>query len=435
MCYMKCAYCEAEGKMSREHVIPKGFIEHMNTGKKYAWLDKAPTRLINAELTVKDVCAVCNNGELSLLDSYGLKLILKYNEQIFLQTKKIYFKYDYDMLARWLLKVCYNSARANDTKYDIELYEKNVDYIMNKGIAKTCISVFAMYIGTSCFGEEFEQVCQHIRKEREYEIDWFRIAPFRMIDEMVFYCASRCIIINSFAFLIVVCDKEHECEEKRIKDAIIKEYPNAVELKNNGKVWLKREEHFLMDSLISSRQLRDSFLRKRTKQKQGRFLIVSLTKEEIENKDFSQLQTVQREMMSNKDDLKDCYQSLIVAFEGYENEVREPYQSKAFQSYFRNVFDNFPEIIWALFLDEKIVSIQAMIWAYVNENYTDDLNDGMLQIKADRNRAIRLLETGFDTINRITNYFAFDFSINKELSNNFEKCFFKALPISEVETI
>lgn len=59
---MKCAYCNNEGKMSREHVIPKGFIEHMNFKEQIVSLDKAPTRVINSEITVKDVCSTCNNG-------------------------------------------------------------------------------------------------------------------------------------------------------------------------------------------------------------------------------------------------------------------------------------------------------------------------------------------------------------------------------------
>ena len=99
---MKCAYCDNEGKMSREHVIPKGFIEHMNFKEQIVALDKAPTRVINSEITVKDVCATCNNGYLSVLDSYGLNLILKYNDKISVHTKKIQFKYNYDLLTRWL---------------------------------------------------------------------------------------------------------------------------------------------------------------------------------------------------------------------------------------------------------------------------------------------------------------------------------------------
>ena len=68
--------------MSRQHVIPKGFINNMNFKALTVWLDKASSKVINSELMVKDVCAECNNGELSQLDAYALKLIISYNEKI-----------------------------------------------------------------------------------------------------------------------------------------------------------------------------------------------------------------------------------------------------------------------------------------------------------------------------------------------------------------
>lgn len=430
---MKCAYCEAEGKMSREHIIPKGFIEHMNRNEQYTWSDKAPSRLIKAELMVKDVCATCNNGELSILDSYALKLILKYNDQITLTTKKVYFKYDKDVLTRWLLKVCYNSARANDAKFDIELYKKNVDYIMRRGSAESYISIFAIYMGTGCLDETLAQSCYHLEEEREYDIDWFRIAPFRLTEDMTFYCASRCVIINSFAFLVVVCDKEYRSELEKIREVILQDYSKAVELGNGKKVCLKRDNEFFLNSWVANKQLRDAFLTKRMKRKDGKLKILTLSKKEIEGGDYTQLEAMRLKLMSTKDDLQDCYQSVIIAFEGYQNDVREPYQSRLFQNYFRNVFDNFPEIIWALLLDEKIITISVMIWAYVNERYTDDIDNDTVHIKADKDKVMRLLNNAFQAINNITNMYAFDFSINQDLTEKFKKCFFKALPMSDAE--
>ena len=35
---VRCAYCGAEGKMSREHVIPKGFINNMDFKALTVWL-------------------------------------------------------------------------------------------------------------------------------------------------------------------------------------------------------------------------------------------------------------------------------------------------------------------------------------------------------------------------------------------------------------
>lgn len=432
---MKCAYCDNEGKMSREHIIPKGFIDHMNVEEQSVWSDKAPARLIKGELTVKDVCADCNNRELSQLDDYALNLILKYNECLSISTKKIYFKYNYNMLVRWLLKICYNSARANDAEFDIKLYQKNVDYIMNRGYAESNITVFAIYMGSGCLSKEMAEHCYHLKDEREFEIDWFRIGPFRLTEHSTYYCASRCIIINSFAFFIVVSDKEYDDELSKIRTKMEKQYKNAVELSNNGKVWLKRDDKFFLDSWSTNRVLRDNFLEKRTKKKDDRFQILTLTKEEIENDDFSKLKAMSMEYMSNRDDLLDCYQKVILAIEGYENEAREPYQSRAFQNYFRKLFDDFPEIIWALCLDEKIITVQMMIWAYVNDNYTDDVNNTMTNIEANKNRSMQLLEKCFMAINKLVNKYAFDFSKNEDLTRRFQTVYSKTLGINESEKV
>lgn len=428
---MKCAYCDNEGKMSREHIIPKGFIENMNVKEQEVWSDRAPTRIIKAELVIKDVCAECNNGELSQLDDYALKLIIKHNDQISASTKKIYFKYNYDKLVRWLLKVCYNSARLNDAKFDIKQYEKNVDYIMNRGDAVSKITVFAMYMGCDCLSTKMDGHCYHLKQEREYEIDWFRIGPFTLIDNATYSCSSRCIMINSFAFFVVVCDKNNADEILKIKNTFNETYTNAVELTNSGKIWLKKNSDFFQESLIVNKELRDNFLRKRTKEKDDRLKIVTLTKEEIENDNFSKLKAMRIKYMSNKDDLLDCYQKVIIAIDGYENEKRGMYQSKAFQNYFRRLFDEFPEIIWALCLDEEIITIKLAIWAYVNDNYTDDTNDGMVNIKVNKERSIQLLEQCFMAINKLTNRYAFDFSKNQDLTSKFLEVYKKALNIGE----
>lgn len=117
---VRCAYCGTERKMSREHVIPKGFINNMDFKALTVWLDKAPSKVINSELMVKDVCAECNNGELSQLDAYALKLIISYNEKILYETRKVFFKYNYDLLTRWLLKGMLQFTRRQNPYTNME---------------------------------------------------------------------------------------------------------------------------------------------------------------------------------------------------------------------------------------------------------------------------------------------------------------------------
>lgn len=137
--------------------------------------------------------------------------------------------------------------------------------------------------------------------------------------------------------------------------------------------------------------------------------------------------------MSNKDDLMDSYQSVIIAIDGYENEVREPYQQKSFQNYFRQVFNDFPEIIWVLLLDEEIITVKMMIWAYVNDNSTDDVNNDITEIKVNNEKSVKRLQKCFMAINKLTNIYAFDFSKNEDLTRKFKNVYFKSLDILETE--
>lgn len=67
----RCAYCDkTNNRMTREHVVNKAFLDKFyNSAVGYARVyDKYTSNF----LTLHDVCDVCNNGILSLLDNYFL---------------------------------------------------------------------------------------------------------------------------------------------------------------------------------------------------------------------------------------------------------------------------------------------------------------------------------------------------------------------------
>ena len=67
----KCAYClSTSKKLTREHIIPKGIID-LFPESDYVYGQNIPFK---GESIIKDVCASCNNENLSDLDSYGKTL-------------------------------------------------------------------------------------------------------------------------------------------------------------------------------------------------------------------------------------------------------------------------------------------------------------------------------------------------------------------------
>ncbi|MGL4866975.1 MAG: hypothetical protein ACRC4T_28095 [Cetobacterium sp.] len=402
----KCSYCGDKTKLTKEHIIPKGFIKKMDTKNRITFSDKSDERVTKGELLIKDVCQKCNNGELSILDSYALTLISELNKNISSNETEILFKYDYNLLVRWLLKIFYNSARANNSNFDITLYKKNLDYILGLGEPKTNISAFALYMNNPI----------SINNNKEFEIDSFRIARFKLVETHTFNCASKCLLVNSFAFLIVLCDHEHSDELSKIKETIAESKVNFIELSSANEAILSQDKSFYKESLKINAHLRDSFLEKRTKKFNKDFIILSLTKADIESQDLFKVESTVSETLLTKDDLMDSYQKLIITFDGYESENREIYQIKSFQNYIRNIFDNFPEIIWTLSLNSSVSSIKIMLLAYVNARHIDNPYENITNVIVDQELLTKLLASFFHSINNITNIYAFDKSKNDDLT-------------------
>ena len=400
---MICAYCSEDKKATREHIIPKGFIDHMRATNVLSYADRSPIRSVNSEMTVKDVCADCNNGELSKLDAYALELLMDINNDIQENTKKIYFKYNKDKLIRWLLKICYNSARADKAHKAIELYKKNLGYILQNKHPQNNIAVYATFMGyDKCDGVSSK--LEHLKKERTYEFDWFRITKSNILGLQQFNTTSRTILINSMAFMVVVSDDESEFEVFCTK---IESSGYKFELLSNGKNCLKKDQDFIIQSCEGPALLLDNYGKRRNVQES--FRILPIKREQIEEQDYTPVEWLINECMSNRDVLRDCMRSVLVSAEGYDNEIREVYQIKEYQQYFYNAFLSYPQIICLLYLDTfENNPNSAMIWAAVNKNYIIDLNNDKRDIEIDKEKLIRIMEKFYNAINTVSNIYVMD---------------------------
>ena len=112
-----CAYCKREfsGEVKRtaEHIFPQTLLQ------LYPEQDVSftPEKIFkdNSGLTIADVCAECNNGALSELDSYGGELIKKqFKDEIDYNMKDAVIEktIEYDLFAKWILKIAYNYFRS-----------------------------------------------------------------------------------------------------------------------------------------------------------------------------------------------------------------------------------------------------------------------------------------------------------------------------------
>lgn len=139
-----CAYCFKNETVTREHIFPAGVIS------KYKSLIATNDKVdfgFRGDLTIKDVCARCNNGPLSQLDTYFVETFVQYMAEPILPGNSIDFRFDYHLLKRFLLKVSYNSARASISgKLDAEAMKHYISYILGEApIAKDVMMRLQIY--------------------------------------------------------------------------------------------------------------------------------------------------------------------------------------------------------------------------------------------------------------------------------------------------
>jgi hypothetical protein len=124
-----CVYCGQRRNLTNEHVVPDFY--HKTFGETIS-IVKTPSgdKAIPSPQEIGDVCANCNNGALSRVDSYLADLTKKYFSTIVKPGDRIQFVYDSDLLLRTMLKVAYNVARTRNQP--IEVFQEASEFILGE---------------------------------------------------------------------------------------------------------------------------------------------------------------------------------------------------------------------------------------------------------------------------------------------------------------
>lgn len=198
----RCAFCGESAPLTREHVWPRCISQKRKGETRFLGKNR---RFFDGDLTVKDVCARCNNGALSALDNYVCGL---YEAQLHLLAKpnqSLVFRYNYGLLLRWLLKISYNSARVNNTDEDV--LARYCDFILTgKGLPEGLVVPV-----------ELVRPSKHTRKNGAQFIwpDTLRCARVQIgAAPLPGYCV-RLVSIRSFYFYLVIETKEALTDKER----------------------------------------------------------------------------------------------------------------------------------------------------------------------------------------------------------------------------
>lgn len=137
---MKCAYCGRETKGTREHIISSGILDLFP--ECYITFDDTRKKIYQADPTVKDVCAECNNQRISYIDSYAKDFISRYFTRKYTEQDKVEIEYNYVLVPKMLLKYAFNDVRSH--KGDCSFFDEEIlHYLLNENdkISKTNVTV------------------------------------------------------------------------------------------------------------------------------------------------------------------------------------------------------------------------------------------------------------------------------------------------------
>lgn len=147
-----CAFCGKSGNLTREHIWPKGIINRVD----YRIRRTGRGKVISGELTIGDVCGKCNNGPLSILDTYICKLYDEYFHQFRDKGSVVEFQYDWWQLGNWFLKASFNAARAAGNKTDISILSRTTDFALGVDKRQPDLAIWADLTEPSYLAEQLE---------------------------------------------------------------------------------------------------------------------------------------------------------------------------------------------------------------------------------------------------------------------------------------
>lgn len=404
---VKCAYCLSNKKMTREHIIPDWYIQIAQNSREF-YSEKVPGKYFqsNTGLVVKDVCSECNNNILGLLDENAKKLYEGYFGKPVLDKSPILLNADYDMLVRWLLKVSYNSARAN--KSDLNIFKNYRNAILGHEAITDNLLVSSIAFPALSDGSA----------PRSFRVGMFSIDSFDG-----YYWAFRHIVVDSFCFYLFIPKankKERELHLGVLKD-IIKNSPEffgRVIDKNNIKIYVSsitHDEHLgshKVQNPVTYNLLDEDHLNDFKKIKDDSSVVfLPIMREEIEDKNFDRVLNTLNSFVISREIALGFLGKVEVCIVGYEDDIRELYEISEVAEYLIDIntkwaywmFIQFPQGCW--------LSVLLSCLSCCEES-----NERVFYLDLSVSRTI--IEHWFSCLNELTDKFRIDNSINEEIGEN-----------------
>ncbi|MGE3261658.1 MAG: hypothetical protein AB7K68_07775 [Bacteriovoracia bacterium] len=428
-----CAYCDKpyEKNRTREHVIPSWYLKEDGI----SFNERSRNKVSNDEIVIRDVCAGCNNGPLSRLDAYGKSLYLQYFQNFVFAEEQVALKYDYQELVKWLLKISYNSARANNS--DPEILGQYRSYLIGDAALPNGVMLFLSMIAPSVDDPEAGIRAANRLEPDSHKPDIFRVGvgSFPGIDGI--YWVNRVVSIGSFRFLLFVPDLVQAniaTETAQVLNALRALPSSPVRLTDKNEVISPKpytdfasdfSTHMFQNPVAVKRHLgaysedpeeaeAEKALEQLHAQKADIFTVV-IDRMEIESGDITATYQYLTSFISNREGVLKYFGKVEVTVFGYDDDPRELYQIAEVRKFLKELDAKFP--YWLALQSDKGMWIKVL---FACLNKTERIGGKVHWEKEDDT----LIPRWFMGLNEVTHRFALPINKNRAQSDLVKKLIF-----------
>lgn len=376
-----CAYCDKQSQATREHVIPDWYNRTPGEGSLFS--ARAPFAHVSGDLVVKDVCSNCNNVILSALDGYGKELYERYFTSPVYAGEEVLFLYDGDKLIRWLLKLSYNSARAQNA--DIRVLREYRTMMLGLEPISDRVCVWASLVTPTMIDASGNSRPAARHENADDSLDeplWFRISQFRLPAFRAYTLVQRLVLINSFRFTILVApveepwpsaDFDRWCAEFEIANPRTRRILPGIR-----EVTIATDGDHVGTSLYPfMNQYPTRFLKGLAPEFEdvvrGKAQVIALhvTPEMIAASDVESVMNALRYMTGTRENAMATKLNVDIMVTGYEDDPRGLWQVPEVREYFRTIFAECPYVMLLSHPHGSLLKLMLRCWVY-EDNLTDE---------------------------------------------------------------
>jgi len=368
----QCAYCDRSCSPTREHVVPDWYNE--TPGDAETFNAREPFIHTRGDILIKDVCKKCNNGPLADLDAYGKDLYERYFSLIAYDPTTVEFSFEAPRLIRWLLKLSYNSGRAHNA--DIAALHALRKAMLGEEPLTDHVQCWVHLVSAACITESGEvraARCNESEDSEIFEPKWFRIGQLRLPGSSTTECVQRQIVINSFAFSLLIAPSSTNRPSKMLNE-LVQAFQEAVPA-------AKRIERTATEVTISASDThaiaswyplfhhypsrfgneQNPYIPKLPKRGLGA-IVLAVTGEIIENNETSPVIEALHYMVATRENATAFKQRVVLMIQGFDDDPRAVWQIPKARDYVRTVFEQCPFIMFLTLPQGDTLNLMLGCW-------------------------------------------------------------------------